>query len=123
MNTRAIIESLIHEMYVTKNVRFGFEKFVHPNYIQHNPDTEDGREATIASIEGFYGDNPDCSIEIKRVLVDGDIGVTHAHIRRNPCDPGLSVVDFHKVKDGLIVEHWDVVQPVPLRSVSARPMF
>lgn len=120
---RSIIEGLIREMYITKNVRDGFERYVHKNYIQHNPDTKDGREATIISIENFYRDNPDCQVDVKRILVDGDIGVTHSHIRRNASDPGLSVADFHRVENGLIVEHWDVLQPVPTNAIAAQPMF
>jgi predicted SnoaL-like aldol condensation-catalyzing enzyme len=39
-------------------------------------------------------------------------------------DPrGAAVVDIFRLENGLIVEHWDVLQPVPENTVSKNPMF
>ncbi len=34
-----------------------------------------------------------------------------------------TVVDFFRLEDGKIVEHWDVLQPFPAESANDHPMF
>ena len=51
-------------------------KYVGSEYIQHNPDTPDGAEAVVRSATGFIAKFPQVSVEIKRVIAEGD-GVTH----------------------------------------------
>jgi predicted SnoaL-like aldol condensation-catalyzing enzyme len=36
--------------------------------------------------------------------------VTHGHLTRQPGHRGMALVDFFRLEDGRIVEHWDVVQ-------------
>ena len=40
-----------------------------------------------------------------------------------PDDLGLAVVDIFRVEDGRIIEHWDVIQPVPAESANTNGMF
>ena len=61
--------------------------------------------------------------DIKRSFVDGDFVVVHHNVRRFPSDPGLAVVDIFRVTDGLIVEHWDVLQEVVTGGVNPKSMF
>ena len=51
-----------------------------------------------------------------RTVADGDLVVVHTHERYNPDDPsdlGNIIMDIYRVKNGLIVEHWDAYMPVP----------
>jgi predicted SnoaL-like aldol condensation-catalyzing enzyme len=32
-------------------------------------------------------------------------------------------VDLYRLKDGRIVEHWDVIQPVPATAKNTHPLF
>ena len=47
----------------------------------------------------------------------------HVHARPEPSSRGASVVDMYRLAKGKIVEHWDVIQPVPERSANEHPMF
>jgi predicted SnoaL-like aldol condensation-catalyzing enzyme len=39
--------------------------------------------------------------------------ILRCHWVRNPGERGDAVVDFFKVQNGKVVEHWDVIQPIP----------
>ncbi len=50
--------------------------------------------------------------DAKRAFVDGDHVTVHYHVRRWPGDRGWAVIDIFRVENGLIAEHWDVMQDV-----------
>ena len=101
--------------------REAVERYQGDEYIQHNPQAPDGPEAFIGFVEAF----PEASIDIKRILAEGDIVVTHSLIRFSKDDErGTVAVDlFRLTEDGKIVEHWDVLQPFPEESANDHPMF
>ena len=101
--------------------REAVERYVGSEYIQHNPQAPDGPEAFIGFVEAF----PEVHVDIRRVLGDGDMVVTHSLIKFDSQDEGGTVAaDFFRLDgDGKIVEHWDVVQPFPQESANDHPMF
>jgi predicted SnoaL-like aldol condensation-catalyzing enzyme len=55
-------------------------------------------------------------LDIKRVLAEGDLVAAHSYVNlepNSPENPGRAFADFFRLKDGKIVEHWDVIQEVP----------
>jgi predicted SnoaL-like aldol condensation-catalyzing enzyme len=109
--TRAVITDFARLFYVERDVRTAFETFVAPGYIQHNPGIPDGRDAAIAALVPMFSD-PDFHADLKRVLADGDYGVIHLHGYRGN-QRGGAVMDLYRLADTKIVEHWDVIQPIP----------
>jgi predicted SnoaL-like aldol condensation-catalyzing enzyme len=95
------------------------EKYVGSQYIQHNPQAPDGPEAFIAFVRAF----PELSVDIRRVMAEGDMVVTHSLVKFTADDPGSVAADFFRLEDGKVVEHWDVLQPWPPESANAHPMF
>jgi len=97
------------------------ERYLGDRYIQHNPQAPDGPEAFIGFVEAF----PEATVDIRRIVAEGDIVVTHSLIRFNRDDErGTVAVDFFRLTDdGKIVEHWDVLQPFPEESANDHPMF
>jgi predicted SnoaL-like aldol condensation-catalyzing enzyme len=94
-------------------------------YIQHNPDGKDGRDTFI---KGFaaYVEKSKYQAVIKRVIAEGDMVVVHSHGFNDPGDSkdrGEASVDIFRVENGKIVEHWDVIQPVPVKSNNSNTMF
>jgi Uncharacterized protein conserved in bacteria len=87
-------------------------RFIAPGYIQHNQAVEPGREALMAFLDVIREQTPEAVHDVKRAFVDGDHVTVHYHVRRWPDDLGWAVIDIFRVADGLIVEHWDVMQDV-----------
>jgi len=98
-------------------------KYVGSEYIQHNPDTPSGADAFIKSATDFIARFPQVSVEIKRVIAEGDLVVTHDLVKLSPDDRGMAGVDIFRLRDGKIVEHWDVRQPVPENPANDNTMF
>jgi predicted SnoaL-like aldol condensation-catalyzing enzyme len=97
------------------------ERYVGSEYIQHNPMAPDGTDAFVHSyVEQF----PQLSIEIKRAIAEGDLVMTHGLLKTSPEDRGTAAADIFRLdRNGKIVEHWDVLQPVPETSANDNTMF
>jgi predicted SnoaL-like aldol condensation-catalyzing enzyme len=98
-------------------------QYVGSQYIQHDPQSPDGAEAFIQFVNGFAGQFPQLRIDIKRVIAEGDLVVAHLLITMAPENRGMAGVDIFRLQDGKIVEHWDVLQPVPEQAANNNTMF
>lgn len=120
---RAIVTRFVDLFYGRGRVREAFMTYVAPGYIQHNPLAADGRDAAIAALEPYFASQPNTIREVQRIIVDGNFAVVHLRSRANPQDRGVAIMDILRLENGMIVEHWDVIQPVPERSANPHPMF
>lgn len=120
---REIVLAFYETVFRRKQVAEGFARYVAPPYTQHNPRVPDGPAPAIAYLGGRFRDNPEASSELKRVLAEGDLVALHTHSCLNPGDRGVAIVDIFRVAEGKIVEHWDVIQPVPETSANPNGMF
>lgn len=99
-------------------------KYGGPVYIQHNPQAADGFDAFIAFVKFYTGQFPQLHVDIKRVIGECNMVVTHSHITTSPTDRGQAVADFFRLnRQGKVVEHWDVIQDVPATSANDNTMF
>jgi predicted SnoaL-like aldol condensation-catalyzing enzyme len=60
---------------------------------------------------------------VKKVIAEGDYVVLHLHGQNGLNPNGESVVDFFRIENGKVVEHWDVIQAIPDRAENANTMF
>ena len=101
-----------------------FRLYAGTPYRQHNPLIEDGVEGLKKFFAGILSNHPDARGEIKRVFADGDHVILHSHwhgLSDNPS--GEAVVDIFRLEGGKVLEHWDVIQPIPETSANANTMF
>lgn len=97
--------------------------YVGDRYTQHNPNAADGPDGFRKFI-GFLREKfPNSHSDIKRSFVDGDYVILHVHAVREPGTKGNAIVDIFKLENGKIVEHWDVVQPIPENPANNNTMF
>lgn len=123
LTPKQVVTRFMDEFYIKGEVRHAFETWVDPTYIQHNPYAASGRDAAIAFLEPFMKANPGHQAEIKRILADGNMVMVHTHSRMKPEERGSAVVDIFRVKGCKVMEHWDVLQPVPEKSANNNTMF
>jgi len=98
-------------------------KYVSEDYKQYNPFVADGRKAFMDFFKEDFVKNPNSSAEIKRVVAEGDTVALHVHSRANSKDKGVAIVDIFRIKNGKIVEHWDVIQEIPNEAANDNTMF
>jgi predicted SnoaL-like aldol condensation-catalyzing enzyme len=94
-----------------------------PTYKQHNPHAPDGKDAFVQFFTEFYKTKKDTSVEIKRMIAEGDYVVVHVHSKLNKQDIGSAVMDIFRLENGKLVEHWDVMQQVPKNAANKNTMF
>lgn len=120
MSERGILETenlrIATEMYETVLAPLDpaeVDRYFASDYIQHGSLASDGRDALKGFLEQARKEYPDVRSRIVRSFADGNHVIFHVHVVLQPGDGGLAVVDIFRVKDGLMAEHWEVIQPVP----------
>jgi predicted SnoaL-like aldol condensation-catalyzing enzyme len=82
------------------------EQFYAPDYVQHNPSIPQGREALRSLVAGL---SSDVYYEPGLMIAEDDFVAIHGRIRGWADTPQV-VVDLFRIENGLLAEHWDVLQ-------------
>ena len=122
-SAKRIVLDFFDLAFVQRRAAEAAERYLGAEYKQHNPLAPDGPEAFVGFIGVFQEQAPEMSFDIKRVIAEQDLVVLHDHLKLSPDDLGQAVVDIFRVEEGRVVEHWDVLQPVPAESANSNTMF
>jgi predicted SnoaL-like aldol condensation-catalyzing enzyme len=94
-----------------------------PTYTQHNPAIDDSKDGLAGFFREFWKKHPTTVYEIKRIIAEDDLVAIHYHWIVEQGVFERAIVDIFRIEKGRLVEHWDVVQPMPTQSVNRHPMF
>jgi predicted SnoaL-like aldol condensation-catalyzing enzyme len=120
-DNKKLVSSAMHELFVTRDAAKAVRLYFGKPYLQHNPMIPDGAEdlpKIVASLPANFKYEPGV------IVADGDLVMIHGLYTGWGPKP-LVTVDIFRVKNGKLVEHWDVMQEnVPAsQTKSGRPMF
>ncbi|MBN1367500.1 MAG: ester cyclase [Dehalococcoidales bacterium] len=122
MNNKEIIQKVYTEIFNGRNLAL-MKDFIKEDYIQHNPQCENGLEGVIKFFKELMVKFPDFRLDIKRIIAEGDYVVLHCHMVGVDVPQGVAIMDIFRLENGKIAEHWDVVQPIPEKTASGNAMF
>ena len=105
------------------DVRRAFSMYTGDGFRHHNPHFPETAEALMVAMEESARQNPEKTIEFKRLLEEDDQVCVLSHVRMKPGDRGVAVVHIFRFEHDRIVELWDVAQPIPDRLSNANGMF
>jgi predicted SnoaL-like aldol condensation-catalyzing enzyme len=100
----------------------GAERFWSSDYIQHSAHIEPGRDGLFELVKASP---PDMRYENGLIVANGDYVMLHGRFSNVGQPADWIVVDVVRLQDGLLAEHWDVIQDEATAedSKSGLPMF
>ena len=98
------------------------ERFWSPNYIQHSAHIEPGREGLFNLIKATPAS---LKYEPGVIVAEGDFVIIHGRFSGIGRPRSWIAADVVRIADGVLAEHWDVLQDEAAReeSKSGLPMF
>jgi predicted SnoaL-like aldol condensation-catalyzing enzyme len=98
------------------------ERFWSPDYIQHSAHIAPGREGLLALTKAL----PETlRYENDFAVAEGDLVILHGRFSGHGLPRNWIVADIVRLENGVLVEHWDVIQDeaTAAESKSGLPMF
>jgi len=98
------------------------ERYWSPDYIQHSAHIAPGRDGLFNLVKSIP---PTLNYESGVILAEGDFVIVHGRFSNFGPPVNWIAADILRIKDGILVEHWDVIQDEATReqSTSGLPMF
>ena len=118
-NKRLVLEAV--DTLFNKRDYASAEKFWSPHYIQHSAHIEPGRDGLFNLVRALP---PTLKYEPGTIVADGDFVIVHGRFS-GFLPVNWIAADILRIEDGMLVEHWDVIQDEATReeSKSKAPMF
>jgi predicted SnoaL-like aldol condensation-catalyzing enzyme len=118
---KAIVLEAFHTLF-NKRDYVAAERYWSPTYIQHSAHIAPGREGLFNLIKSMP---PTLKYEPGVIVADGDLVIVHGRFSGLGAPANLIAADILRIQDGVLVEHWDVIQDEATQeqSKSGRPMF
>jgi predicted SnoaL-like aldol condensation-catalyzing enzyme len=98
------------------------ERFWSPNYIQHSAHIAPGRAGLFELVKSL----PDTlKYEHDMIVAEGNLVIVHGRFSGFGAPASWIAADIFVIEEGVLVEHWDVIQDEATRaqSKSGNPMF
>jgi len=116
---QALIGKFAEEVFTNKKLD-GLDKYMHENYIQHNPLVPQGLTGFREFFKTWFASVPDFNYSLKKIIADKDhvwVYGTYAGTQKKewlgiPASNKayrFDAVDIFRIEQGKLAEHWDVL--------------
>ena len=107
---------------VNKSDYAAAEKYWSPKYVQHSAHIPPGRDGLFNLIKASP---PSLTYEHGLIMAEGDFVIVHGRYSNTGLPADWIVADIVRIENGVLAEHWDVIQDEATReqSKSGNPMF
>ena len=125
MNTSSRKEIAVSFLRLAANgpVREAYEKYVHPDFLHHNPYFKGDRESLLAGMEESAAEFPNKVFQVLRVLEDGDFVAVHGRVLIQSGLPEYALIHIFRFEGDRIIEAWEAGQEIPKGSPNENGMF
>ena len=118
-NNKKVVREFYTEVFQKKDLS-AVDRFMQDDYIQHNPDTRQGKVGFVDFHKGFFAAVPDFRATINRMVAEDDLVFVYNTITGTHSGEGFlgypptgnkinfDAVDMFRLRDGKLCEHWDV---------------
>jgi predicted SnoaL-like aldol condensation-catalyzing enzyme len=114
---KALAVALIEDVLMGKNPSKIAEYISSEQYHQHNPQIKDGLGGIVEAVEYLTAQNNMFKYtKIHKVLGEGNFVLTVSEGEWNGTSNAF--YDLFRMKEGKIVEHWDVIQEIPTEGLA-----
>jgi len=121
MSNKDVVVTFWNQVFRDKDPQGAADTYLGEKYVQHNPQAVDGAEGLLEFFGVLAQREPGFEAELVRVVAEADLVATHSRFVYSTAT--VSAMDFWRLENGRIVEHWDAIQPVPAQSRNANGMF
>ncbi|MEU6878737.1 nuclear transport factor 2 family protein [Streptomyces sp. NPDC046712] len=109
-DNRSIVEQALAQLIATGDVE-ALEPLLSDDFVHHRSDgTSSTKAVWLAAVRAVP--LADLRVEVHHVLADGDHVMMHSRRWIPGAGPGIAGVDIWRLVDGLIVEGWEIIEPV-----------
>jgi predicted SnoaL-like aldol condensation-catalyzing enzyme len=117
-SNKKVVETLMNEVFLNGKMD-NLASLINPTkYIQHNSAVADGLDGLGAALEYFAKNDLVMKYtKVHKILGEGNFVLTmsEGNFGKAPGDH-VAYYDLFRLENGQIVEHWDVIQPIPNES-------
>lgn len=110
MDNKQLIQKFYEEFF-NKHDTDSAIKYVREDYIQHNPGVAQGRDALMEAFAAKFVSDPTFHLNIEKIISDDDMVAVYLKNVDPQGNTKCRVVDIYRISDGMLAEHWDVLQP------------
>src|SRR6266446_4231516 len=120
-NNKALVLEAFDTLFNTRDYAAA-ERYWSPSYIQHSAHIEPGRDGLFKLIKSIP---PTLKYDPGTIVAEKDFVIVHGRFSGMGLPVNWIAADIVRIKDGVLVEHWDVIQDEATQeqSKSGQPMF
>jgi len=114
---KTLAKALVEDVLMGKNPNKITDYISAETYHQHNPNIKDGLQGIVEAVEYLTSQNNMFQYtKIHKVLGEGNFVLTVSEGKWN--NTNNVFYDLFRIENGKVVEHWDVIQPIPTEGLA-----